>query len=54
MRHLLCNLPYEGKDEAVVHEPDPLIVGSTVHVIGQAAHVLGRTLHPEAGKRARS
>jgi polyphosphate kinase 2 len=46
MRHFLFNLPYEGKDEAVVHEPDPLIVGSTAHVIGASTHILGKTLHP--------
>ena len=47
MRHFLHHLPYEGKDEAVVHEPDPLIVGSTAHVIGASSHILGKTLHPE-------
>jgi len=46
MRDFLFHLPYEGKDEGVVHEPDPLIVGSTAHVIGAGTHVLGRTLHP--------
>jgi polyphosphate kinase 2 len=46
MRHFLHNLPYDGKDEGVVHEPDPLIVGSTAHVIGASAHILGKTLHP--------
>ncbi|MEO3472100.1 polyphosphate kinase 2 [Roseomonas sp. CAU 1739] len=46
MRHFLFRLPYEGKDEGVVHEPDPLIVGSTAHVIGASAHILGKTLHP--------
>ncbi len=46
MRHFLFHLPYDGKDEAVVHEPDPLIVGSTAHVIGSSAHILGKTLHP--------
>jgi polyphosphate kinase 2 len=48
MRHFLHTLPYDGKDETVVHEPDPLIVGTTAHVIGNAAHILGKTLHPEA------
>lgn len=47
MRHFLNRLPYEGKDESVVHEPDPLIVGSTAHVIGASSHILGKTLHPE-------
>ncbi|MFN6954836.1 MAG: polyphosphate kinase 2 [Acetobacteraceae bacterium] len=47
MRHFLFHLPYEGKDERVVHEPDPLIVGSTAHVIGNSRHILGAALHPE-------
>jgi polyphosphate kinase 2 len=47
MRHFLRALPYPGKDESVVHAPDPLIVGSTAHVIGRSAHILGRSLHPE-------
>jgi len=51
MRHFLFHLPYEGKDATVVHEPDPLIVGSTAHVIGASAHILGKTLHP-AQRRA--
>lgn len=46
MRHFLFSLPYGGKDESVVHEPDPLIVGSTAHVIGASTHILGKTLHP--------
>jgi polyphosphate kinase 2 len=53
MRHFLYSLPYDGKDEAVVHEPDPLIVGTTAHVLGSAAHILGKTLHPDA-RHARS
>ena len=51
MRHFLYHLPYEGKDETVVHEPDPLIVGSTVHVLGNSKHVLGRVLHPGQQRR---
>ncbi|WP_137125484.1 polyphosphate kinase 2 [Roseomonas sp. HF4] len=46
MRHFLFTLPYDGKDESVVYEPDPLIVGSTAHVIGASQHILGKTLHP--------
>ncbi|WP_198371745.1 polyphosphate kinase 2 [Roseomonas rosulenta] len=53
MRHFLFNLPYEGKDESVVHEPDPLIVGSTAHVIGASTHILGKTLHPEQRRNGR-
>jgi hypothetical protein len=37
----------------VVHEPDPLIVGSTAHVIGNSAHILGKTLHPEQRRNGR-
>ncbi len=51
MRHFLHRLPYDGKDETVVHEPDPLIVGSTAHVIRSSNHILGKTLHPEQRRR---
>ena len=47
MRHFLATLPYPGKDEHVVHEPDPLIVGCAAHVIGKSAHILGAALHPD-------
>jgi polyphosphate kinase len=47
MRHFLSTLPYPDKDPHVVHAPDPLIVGSTVHVIGRDQHILGKSLHPE-------
>jgi polyphosphate kinase 2 len=47
MRHFLGTLPYPGKDEGVVHAPDPLIVGTTAHVIGRGTHILGRSLNPE-------
>ena len=53
MRHFLYHLPYEGKDTSVVHEPDPLIVGSTAHVIGASTHILGKTLHPEQRRSGR-
>jgi polyphosphate kinase 2 len=52
MRRFLHDLPYPGKDESVVHEPDPLIVGSTRHVIGKDSHILGKTLHPELKRPA--
>jgi len=44
MQHFLSTLPYPGKDEHVVHGPDPLIVGSTHHVIGKSEHILGASL----------
>ena len=41
MRHLLFHLPYPGKDERVVHAPDPLIVGSSAAVLGGKARLPG-------------
>jgi polyphosphate kinase 2 len=51
MRHFLASLPYPGKDERVVHAPDPLIVGGAAHVIGKSTHILGAALHPEQRRR---
>ena len=50
MRHFLYSLPYPNKNRHVVHAPDPLIVGSTHHVIGQDDHILGKMLHPDLRK----
>ena len=47
MLHFLDSLDYPGKDHKIVHAPDPLIVGSTHHVIHKADHILGTALHPE-------
>ena len=47
MRHFLSTLPYEGKDQEVVGEPDPYLVTSSAHVIGSSEHILGKSLHPE-------
>jgi polyphosphate kinase 2 len=47
MRFFLAALPYPGKDHAVVHAPDPLIVGGAGHVIGRSTHILGTALHPD-------
>jgi polyphosphate kinase len=41
MRHLLATLPYPEKNHQIVHAPDPLIVGSSMHVIGANRHILG-------------
>ncbi len=46
MRHFLSTLPYPNKDKSVVHAPDPLIVGSSTHVIDRDEHILGKSLHP--------
>ncbi len=47
MLHFLSNLPYPDKNSHIVRKPDPLIVGSSAHVIGGSEHILGKTLHPE-------
>ncbi len=46
MRHFLASLDYPEKNEAIVGEPDPLIVGQAHHVIHQSEHILGASLHP--------
>lgn len=38
MQHFLSSLPYPNKDKSVVRGPDPLIVGSSHHVIGNSDH----------------
>jgi len=47
MQHFLSSLPYAGKDEKIVTDPDPLIVGSSNDVIGRNEHILGKSLHPK-------
>ena len=47
MRHFLSMLPYPNKDRAIVHGPDPLIVGAGSHVVHGSEHILGKSLHPE-------
>ena len=50
MRHFLSKLPYDGKDKNIIKEPDPLIVGASVHVLANSEHILGKSLHPEQRK----
>lgn len=50
MRHFLSSLPYPDKDEKVVGQPDPLICGSSNHLVTHSEHILGKSLHPEMGK----
>ena len=45
MQYVLHTLPYPEKDLNVVREPDPLIVGSSSHVLGASEHILGKSLH---------
>jgi polyphosphate kinase 2 len=46
MTHFLWSLPYPNKDLSIVRAPDPLIVGSTEHVIGHDLHIIDKTVHP--------
>ena len=41
MRHFLNALPYHCKDQSVIGKPDPLIVGSSAHVIAGHSHIAG-------------
>ncbi len=52
MQHFLTTMPYPHKDKGIVSGPDPLIVGSTEHVIGRDNKLLGKALHPDL-KRGR-
>ena len=51
MSHFLSSLNYPGKDHDVVGQPDPFIVGSSLHVIGQSEHILGKSLHPDKRRK---
>lgn len=46
MQHFLSALAYPNKDSGIVTCPDPLIVGTTEHVIGRDHHIIGKTVHP--------
>ncbi len=52
MQHFLSSLPYPAKDASIVTGVDPLIVGSTEHVIGRDNKMLVKAIHPEL-KRGR-
>ncbi len=52
LQHFLSTLPYPTKDKHIVSGPDPLIVGSSAHVIGVDSSIIGKTVHP-ALKRGR-
>lgn len=45
LQHFLHTLNYPNKDLHVAHEPDPLIVGQSQHVIGRSKHILGPSLN---------
>jgi polyphosphate kinase 2 len=44
MQHFLSSLDYPNKDLHILHGPDPLIVGSSAHVIGRDKHIVGKSL----------
>ena len=50
MQHFLSTLPYPEKDRHTVRGPDPLIVGSSAHVLGNTQQILGKSLHPKQRK----
>jgi polyphosphate kinase 2 len=47
MRQFLSTIDYPNKNAHVVGHADPLIVGSTSHVIGRSDHILGKLTHPD-------
>jgi polyphosphate kinase 2 len=51
MQFFLSSIPYPNRNAKVVTGPDPLIVGTTAHVIGRDDHILGKTLRPGKSKR---
>ena len=51
MQHFLSSLDYPTKNKSLIRGPDPLIVGSTAHVIGHDEHILGKSLHPDKRRR---
>ncbi|WP_238379734.1 polyphosphate kinase 2 [Celeribacter ethanolicus] len=48
MKHFLMTLDYPDKDEDLIGEPDPLIVGQAGHVVHKSEHILASALHPDA------
>ncbi len=53
MRHFLSSLPYPNKDTRVAEDPDPLLVGTSAHVIGRDQQILDKTMHPKKRRSAR-
>jgi polyphosphate kinase len=51
MQYFLSALAYPNKDRAIVAGPDPLIVGTTEHVIGRDNHIIDKTVHPDLKRR---
>ncbi len=51
MQHFLSSLPYKDKNKKVAAGPDPLIVGSSAHVVNRDDSILGKSLHPEKRRK---
>ena len=46
MLHFLSTLDYPDKDLRIAQAPDPLIVGTSEHVVHRSEHLLSSSLHP--------
>jgi len=46
MRHFLSSLDYPDKDESLVDDPDPLIVGRAAQVLAASGHIIETATHP--------
>jgi polyphosphate kinase len=51
MQYFLSSLPYPERDKKRVTGPDPLLVGTSAHVIGRDEHILGKSMRPGNGKK---
>ena len=51
MQYFLSVLPYPNKNKRLGLAPDPLIVGTSAHVIGRDDHILGKMLRPGNKRR---
>ncbi len=51
MQHFLASLDYPNKDHHILSGPDPLIVGSSAHVIGRDKHIVGKSLDMEKKRK---
>ena len=52
MQYFLSSLPYPNKNRKLQLGPDPLIVGTTAHVIGRDDQILGKMLRPGNSKKS--
>jgi polyphosphate kinase 2 len=52
MQHFLAAMPYPNRDKSIATAPDPLIVGTTDHVIGRDRRIVEKSTPPDL-KRGR-